>query len=108
MMWARSPEHSYNRNGVYYCSRAVPADLRHRFPKREIKILLHAMSETNAAKSAAALSDRPERYWDGLRMEMATEQSGNGCRLSSFPTNCDAIILTFTRMRTLSREEERN
>jgi len=31
---------------------------------------LRTKSESKAAKSAAALSDRLERYWDSLRMEM--------------------------------------
>ena len=35
MVWVRSPVYFYNRNGTYYFSRAVPSDLRHRFPKRK-------------------------------------------------------------------------
>ena len=58
------------RNGTYYFSRAVPSDLRHRFPKRKIEVSLRTKSESKAARSAAALSDRLERYWDSLRMEM--------------------------------------
>ncbi|MDA9013944.1 hypothetical protein N9J60_07855, partial [Alphaproteobacteria bacterium] len=43
---------------------------QHRFKKRKIEISLRTKSESKAAKSAAALSDRLERYWDSLRMEM--------------------------------------
>ena len=70
MVWVRSPVYFYNRNGTYYFSRAVPSDLRHRFPKRKIEVSLRTKSESKAARSAAALSDRLERYWDSLRMEM--------------------------------------
>jgi integrase len=70
MVWVRSPVYFYNRNGIYYFSRAVPSDLRHRFPKRKIEVSLRTKSESKAARSAAALSDRLERYWDSLRMEM--------------------------------------
>ena len=31
---------------------------------------MQSKSESKAAKSAAALSDRLDRYWDSLRMEM--------------------------------------
>ena len=67
MVWVRSPVYFYNRNGTYYFSRAVPSDLRHRFSKRKIEVSLRTKSEVKAAKSAAALSDRVERYWDSLR-----------------------------------------
>ena len=70
MVWVRSPVYFYNRNGTFYFSRAIPSDLRHRFPKRKIEVSLRTKSATKAAKSAAALSDRLERYWDSLRMEM--------------------------------------
>ena len=70
MVWARSPVYFYNRNGTYYFSRAVPSDLRHRFPGRKIEVSLRTKSESKAARSAAALSDRLKRYWDSSRMEM--------------------------------------
>ena len=70
MVWVRRPVYFYNRNGTYYFSRAVPSDRRHRFPKRKIEVSLHTKSESRAARSAAALSDRLERYWDSLWMEM--------------------------------------
>ena len=47
----------------------MPADLRHRFNEKKVEVSLRTKSEVKAAKSAAALSDRLERYWDSLRME---------------------------------------
>ena len=70
MEWVRSPVYFYNPNGTYYFSRAVPSELRHRFPKRQIENSLRTKSESKAAGAAAALSDRVERYWDSLRMEI--------------------------------------
>ena len=70
MVWVRSPAYFYKRKNTYYCSKAVPSDLQHRFNKRKIEVSLRTKSETKAAKSAAALSDRLQRHWDTLRMEM--------------------------------------
>ena len=70
MMWVRSPVYFYRRKETYYFSRAIPSDLLHRCNKRKIEVSLRTKSEAKAAKSAAALSDRLQRYWDGLRMEM--------------------------------------
>ena len=70
MVWVRSPVYFYKRNDTFYFSRAVPSDLRSRFHKRKIEVSLRTKSEAKAAKSAAALSDRLERYWDSLIMEI--------------------------------------
>ena len=69
MVWVRSPVYFYKRKDTYCFSRAVPADLRHRFNKKKVEVSLRTKSEVKVAKSAAALSDRLERYWDSLRME---------------------------------------
>ena len=70
MVWVRLPVYFYKRNETFYFSRAIPSDLQHRFNKRKIEVSLRTKSEAKAARSAAALSDRLERYWDSLRMEM--------------------------------------
>ncbi len=70
MVWVRLPVYFYKRNETYYFSRSIPSDLQHRFNKRKIIVSLRTKSEAKAAKSAAALSDRLERYWDSLRMEL--------------------------------------
>ena len=58
------------RNGIYYFSRRVPSDLQTRFNKKRVTISLRSRSFNKAEKSAEALSDRLERYWDGLRLEV--------------------------------------
>ena len=70
MVWVRLPVYFYKRNDTFYFSRSIPSDLQHRFKKRKIEVSLRTKSESKAAKSAAALSDRLERYWDSLRMEI--------------------------------------
>ncbi len=66
----RFPVYFYNRNGTCYLSCAIPSDLRCRFLKRKIEVSLRTKTVSKAATSAAALSDRLERYWDSLYMEM--------------------------------------
>ena len=58
------------RNGIFYFSRRVPADVRSRFNKDRVIVLLHTRSLPKAQRSAATLSDRLGRYRDILRMEM--------------------------------------
>jgi len=70
MVWVRLPVYFYKRNDTFYFSRSIPSYLQHRFKKRKIAVSLRTKSKSKAAKSAAALSDRLERYWDSLRMEM--------------------------------------
>ena len=68
MVWVRSLVYFYRRNETFYFSRAIPSDLLHRFNKRKIEVSPRTKSEVKAAKTAATLSDRLERYWDSLRI----------------------------------------
>jgi hypothetical protein len=70
MVCVRLPVYFYKRNETFYFSRAIPSDLQHRFKKPKIEVSIRTKSESKPAKSAAVLSDRLERYWDSLRMEM--------------------------------------
>ena len=58
------------RNGIFYFTRRVPSDLQTRFNRERVTISLRTRSQAKAEKSAEALSDRLERYWDGLRLEI--------------------------------------
>ena len=57
------------RNGIYYHSRRVPADLKKRFNKDRVIVSLRTRSRDKACRSSEALSDRLERYWESLRLE---------------------------------------
>ena len=95
MAWVRSPVYFYNRNGTYYFSRAIPSDPRHRFRKRKIEVSLRTRTESKAIRSAAALSDRLERYWDSLRMEMIYRRElGLAVLLESRTAASDSLSLT--------------
>ena len=90
MVWVRSPVYFYKRNQTFYFSRAIPSDLLHRFNKRKIEVSLRTKSEAKAARSAAALSDRLERYWDSLRMEMIYSRE-LGLKVTKCPTKTTNI-----------------
>ena len=99
MVWVRSPVYIYKRNETFYFSRSVPSDLRHRFNKKKIEVSLRTKSKVKAAKSAAALSDRLERYWDSLRMEMVYSKE---LGLTTLPPNQQASHDTFTMSDALA------
>ncbi|MGB2320427.1 MAG: DUF6538 domain-containing protein, partial [Candidatus Puniceispirillum sp.] len=54
------------RNDTFYFSRSTPSNLQHRFKKRKTEVYLLTKSELKAAKPAAALTDRLERYWKSI------------------------------------------
>ena len=62
--------HLIRRNGIFYFSRRFPADVRYRLNKDRVIVSLHTRSLPKAQRSAAALSDRLERYWDSIRQEV--------------------------------------
>ena len=66
MVYARSPDYLYRRNGIYYFSRNVPSDLKARFNKSRVVVSLHTRSVTRAEKLALALSERLDRYFESL------------------------------------------
>jgi len=68
-MYTRSPDYLYCRNGIFYFTRNVPSDLKSRFNKNRVVVSLHTRSITRAQKSASALSDRLDRYFESLRLE---------------------------------------
>ena len=94
MVWVRSPQYFYQRGRVYYFSRAIPSDLRHRFGRRKIEFSLRTRSYSRARSSAAALSDKLERYWDSLRIELAFERS-LGLRRGDWKRRSSAPSITF-------------
>ena len=67
-----SQNHAYltRRNGIFYFTRRVPSDPQTRLNKERVTISLRTRSQAKAEKSAEALSDRLERHWDGLRLEI--------------------------------------
>ena len=104
-----SQNHAYliRRNGIYYFSRRVPSDLQTRFNKKRITISLRTRSFNKAEKSAEALSDRLERYWDGLRLEVFhTKELGlalvasNSARKIDDPVSLDTAVETYLKLKS--------
>jgi hypothetical protein len=89
-MYTRSPDYLYCRNGIFYFTRNVPSDLKSRFNKNRVVVSLQTRSITRAQKSASALSDRLDRYFESLRLERFHSQElglkfdGNAAAVSEF------------------------
>ena len=69
-MVVQNPQHTYHKVGIYYYCRRVPKDLLMRYDEERIVMSLHTKSIAAARRSAAALSDRPKRYWYSVRWAM--------------------------------------
>ena len=73
-MYTTSPDYLYRRNGIYYFTRNVPPDLKTRLNKSRVVVSLHTRSIAKAQKSALALCDRLDRYFESLRLERFQSQ----------------------------------
>ena len=74
MVYTRSPDYLYRRNGIYYFTRNVPSDLKTRFNKSRVVVSLHTSLIVKAQNSALALCDRLDRYFESLRLERCHSQ----------------------------------
>ena len=65
-------DHSYliRRNNIFYFPRRVPTDVCSRFQKDRMIVSMHTRSLPKAEWSADAQSDRLERYWHSIRLEI--------------------------------------
>jgi integrase len=109
-----SQNHAYliRRNEIYYFSRRVPSDLQTRFNKERVTISLRTRSFLKAEKSAEALSDRLERYWDGLRLEVFhTKELGlslvasNSARKTDEFISLDTAVETYLKLKSDGRSQ---
>jgi hypothetical protein len=66
--------YSYVRNGVYY-QRAVPSDLRDRYPTQNVKVKLTTQSLRIAARQIAAINRQVEAEWQRARADPKTSTS---------------------------------
>ena len=57
-------------NHVFYFNRRVPLELQSKLNKKRIIISLNTKSITKAQKLSYTISDRLERYWDNLRLDL--------------------------------------
>jgi len=77
MVYKSSLDYLYRRNGIYYFTRNVSSDLKTRFNKSRVVVSLHTRSIMKAQKSALALCDRLDRYFESLRLERFHSQESD-------------------------------
>ena len=111
MVYTRSPDYLYRRNGIYYFTRNVPSDLKTRFNKNRVVVSLHTRSEVRAQKAASALSDRLERYFESLRLERFHSQElglkfggAPDAPLDSADTNISDALELYIRLKGAGRD----
>ena len=101
-----------SRNGIYYYSRRVPADLIKRFNKDRVIISLRTRSKDKALRSATTLSDRLERYWESLRLELFHSRELGLSLISPFdteratkPVSLDDALVNYLRLKGNGRSK---
>ena len=101
-----------SRNGIYYYSRRVPADLIKRFNKDRVIISLRTKSKDKALRSATTLSDRLERYWESLRLELFHSRELGLSLISPFdteratkPVSLDDALVNYLRLKGNGRSK---
>jgi integrase len=111
MVYTRSPDYLYRRNGIFYFTRNVPSDLKGRFNKNRVVVSLHTRSEVRAQKAASALSDRLERYFESLRLERFHSQELGlkfggvpDAPLDSVDTNISDALELYIRLKGAGRD----
>ena len=111
MVYTRSPDYLYRRNGIFYFTGNVPSDLKGRFNKNRVVVSLHTRSEVRAQKAASALSDRLERYFESLRLERFHSQK-LGLKFGGVPdapldrvdTNISDALELYIRLKGAGRD----
>lgn len=84
--------YTYLKDGVYYFSKRIPKDLRHRYQVNRLVLCLHTRSASKAGYSAAALLAKLEDYWLKLRLSEIDIPAANKL-VSSLEVSSTAITL---------------
>jgi hypothetical protein len=67
-MVGQNPQFTYRKDGVFYFSRRIPKDIRHRYGHDKFVMCLRTKSRVIAGKSARAIASRLDEYWMSLRI----------------------------------------
>ena len=67
-MIGRNPQFTYRKDGVFYFSRRIPKDLRHKYEHDKFAMCLRTKSRDAGARSARAIAARLDEYWMSLRI----------------------------------------
>ena len=67
-MVGHNPRFTYRKDGVFYFSRPIPKDIRHKHEHDKFVMCLRTKSREAAARSAGAIAGRLDEYWMSLRI----------------------------------------
>ena len=67
-MVGHNPQFTYRKDGVFYFSRRIPKDIRHKYEHDRFVICLRTKSRVVADKSSRAIAARLDEYWMSLRI----------------------------------------
>ena len=67
-MVGHNPQFTYRKDGVFYFSRRIPKDIRHKYEHDKFAMCLRTKSRVAAASSARAIAARLDEYWMSLRI----------------------------------------
>ena len=67
-MVGRNPQFTYRKDGVFYFSRRIPKDIRHKYEHDRFVMCLRTKSRFVADKSSRAIAARLDEYWMSLRI----------------------------------------
>ena len=68
MLATKSNSYTFQKDGVWYFSRAIPADLRSYYSKPRVIQSLRTSKRRRAEQASRVLSVRLEDYWHDLRL----------------------------------------
>ena len=67
-MVGHNPQFTYRKDGVFYFSRRIPKDIRHKYERDRFVICLRTKSRVVADKLTRAIVARLDEYWMSLRI----------------------------------------
>ena len=67
-MVGHNPQFTYRKDGVFYFSRRIPKDIRHKYEHDKFAMCLRTKSRVAAASLARAIAARLDEYWMSLRI----------------------------------------
>ena len=67
-MVGHNPQFTYRKDGVFYFSRRIPKDIRHKYEHDRFVMCLRTKSRVVADKSSRAIAARLDEYWMSLRI----------------------------------------
>ena len=67
-MVGHNPQFTYRKDGVFYFSRRIPKDIRHKYEHDRFVMCLRTKSGVVADRSSGAIAAHLDEYWMSLRI----------------------------------------